>query len=93
MNLITNKLTKPETQCLRDMTVGILKSKSIFINQIAASLRESITLKKTAKRLSEQYLKDDFAQKVGDNHLDQIHIGQEDIICWGNILELRNLQL
>lgn len=73
----TNNLTKPETRCLKDMTAGILKSKSILINQIAASLRESITLKKTAKRLSEQYLKDDFAQKVRDNHLNQINIGQE----------------
>lgn len=77
----TNILTKPETRCLRDMAVGILKSKSIFINQIAASLREPITLKKTAKRLSEQYLKDDFAEKVRNNHLDQVHIGQEDFIA------------
>lgn len=77
----TINLTKPETRCLRDMSVGILKSKSIFINQIAASLRESITLKKTAKRLSEQYLKDDFAHKVRDNHLERISIGQEDFIA------------
>lgn len=42
------------------MTVGILKSKSVFVNQIAGYLREPIPLKKTAKRLSAQYLKDFF---------------------------------
>lgn len=68
----TISLTKPEIRCLRDMTVGILKSKSVFVNQIAASLRESLKLKFVAKRLSAQYLKDDYADRVLDNHLETI---------------------
>jgi hypothetical protein len=38
-------LTKPETRCLKDMVFGVLKSKSVFVNQIAASLR-AIAFKK-----------------------------------------------
>jgi hypothetical protein len=62
-------LTKPETRCLKDMAIGILKSKTVFINQIAASLREPLKLKDVAKRLASQYLKDDYADKVRENHL------------------------
>ena len=36
------EMTKPETRCLKDMVLSILKSKSVFVNQIAASLREPI---------------------------------------------------
>lgn len=77
----TNVLTKPETRCVKDMSVGILKSKSVHVNKIGASLRESIALKKTAKRMSEQYLKDDFAQKVRINHLESASVNQSDFIA------------
>jgi len=76
----TNILTKPETRCVKDMSVGILKSKSVHVNKIAASLREPIVLKKTAKRMSEQYLKEDFAQKVRINHLENASMNQNDFI-------------
>ena len=39
------EMTKPETRCLKDMVLGILKSKTVFVNQIAASLREPLKLK------------------------------------------------
>src|SRR5690625_7944640 len=77
----TYNLTLPETRCLKDMTIGILKSKTVFVNQIAASLRESIPLRKTAKRLSTQYLKDDYAERVRANHLERSEerrVGKED---------------
>ncbi len=51
------EMTKPETHCLKEMVLGVLKSKSVFVNQIAASLRESLKLKDVCKRLSSQYLK------------------------------------
>jgi len=35
-------MSKPETRCLKNMVLGILKSKSVFVNQIAASLRECL---------------------------------------------------
>ena len=45
---------KPESRAMKDMVTGILKSQSVFVNQIAASLRESLKLKDVAKRLSAQ---------------------------------------
>ena len=68
----TKQMTKPELRCFRDMVLGILKSKSVFVNQIAASLREGLKLKDVAKRLSAQYLKGDYADKVLANHLDTV---------------------
>ena len=68
-------LTKPETRCLRDMVLGILKSKSVFVNQIAASLREPLKLKDVCKRLSAQYLKNDFADNVREHHLEAASAG------------------
>lgn len=64
-----NDMTKPERRCLKEMVTGILKSRSVFVNQIAASLREPLRLKDTAKRLSAQYLKKGYADKVLDSHL------------------------
>lgn len=68
-------MSKPETRCLKDMVLGILKSKSVFVNQIGASLRESLKLKAVCKRLSSQYLKDDYATKVIDAHLENVKGG------------------
>lgn len=67
--LSVDSMTKPETRCLKDMMYGILKSQSVFINQIAGSLKEKLKLKDICKRLSAQYLKEDFAQKVLKEHL------------------------
>ncbi len=64
-----SEMTKPETRCLKDMVLGVLKSKSVFVNQIAASLREPLKLKDVAKRLSAQYLKEDYAENVRLQHL------------------------
>jgi hypothetical protein len=65
-------LTKPELRCLKEMVLGVLKSKSVFINQIAASLREFLKLKDVCKRLSAQYLKEDYAKKVRTTHLKNV---------------------
>ena len=73
---------KSEIRCLKEMVLGVLKSKSAFVNQIAASLREPLKLKDICKRLSCQYLKDDYADKVLDSHLEIISpsISKEDFI-------------
>ena len=75
-------LSKPEVRAMKDMVLGILKSKSVFVNQIASSLRESLKLKDVAKRLSAQYLKDNYACNVMNYHLSnaQYSIGNEDFI-------------
>lgn len=77
-----SELTKPEMRCLKDMVLGILKSRSVFVNQIAASLREPLKLKDLAKRLSAQYLKDDFAENVLQAHLERVEpsISKNDFI-------------
>ncbi len=36
---LENYITKPEARCVREMTVGILKSGSVLVNQIASSPR------------------------------------------------------
>ncbi len=69
------EMTKPETRCLKEMVLGILKSKSVFVNQIAASLREPLKLKNVCKRLSAQYLKEDYAENVRCQHLKTIGSG------------------
>lgn len=75
-------ITKPEVRCLKDMVLGVLKSKSVFVNQIAASLREPLKLKDVCKRLSSQYLKEDYAEKVINAHLENISnsISKDDFI-------------
>ncbi len=65
-------MTKPELRCLKEMVLGVLKSKSVFVNQIAASLRESLKLKDVCKRLSAQYLKEDYSKKVLTTHLKNV---------------------
>ena len=72
---LENQMSKPETRCLKEMVLGILKSKTVFVNQIAASLRESLKLKDVCKRLSAQYLKEDYAEKVLDTHLGNVAKG------------------
>ena len=52
-----------------------LKSKSVFVNQIAASLREPLRLKDVAKCLSAQYLKEGYADSVLINHLGKFSPG------------------
>jgi hypothetical protein len=63
-------MTKPEIRCSKDMVVGILKSKTVFVNQIAASLREPLKLKDVCKRLSAQYLKEEYAENIRTAHLE-----------------------
>ncbi len=81
-SLSNTQMTKPEVYCLKDMVLGILKSKTVFINQIAASLREPLKLKDVAKRLSAQYLKDDFSKNVLESHLETVEssISKNDFI-------------
>ena len=62
-------MSKPEHRAMKDIVTGILKSQTMFVNQIAASLRESLKLKDVTKRLSAQYLKDDYADKILKYHL------------------------
>ena len=77
-------LNKAEHNALKDMTFGILKSKHIHINKIVAYLQESIKLKDGAKRLSKQYLKKDFWEKLTKSHIHAISpsVKLDDFIIW-----------
>lgn len=75
-------MTRPERRCPRDMVTGILKSRSVFVDQVATSLREPLKPKDVAKRLSAQYLKEGYADKVLESHLGSVAPGvlKEDFI-------------
>ena len=73
--LSSTLMTKPEARCLKEMVLGMLKSKSVFVKQIAASLREPLKLKDVCKRLSAQYLKQSYADTVLEHHLNRIAPG------------------
>ena len=75
-------MTKPELRCLRDMATGILKSRTVLVNQIAASLREPLKLKDVCKRLYAQYLKGGYAEQVRCAHMAIAAkgVGQRDFI-------------
>ena len=77
-------MTKAEKKTLKDMSLGILKSKHIHINKIVSSLQEGIKLKDSAKRLSKQYLKKDFWEKVSISHIQSLSasIHSNDYFIW-----------
>jgi len=77
-------LSKAEHKALREMSLGILKSKHIHINKIVSSLQEEIKLKDRAKRLSKQYLKDDYWEKVTSSHIQTLSpsIKVDDYFIW-----------
>ena len=64
------------------MSFGILKSK--HIHKIVAYLQESIKLKDGAKRLSKQYLKKDFWEKLTKSHIQAVapSVNLDDFIIW-----------
>lgn len=62
-------LTKPESRCVRDMTVGILKSGSVLVNRIASSIHDTISLSQTTKRFRNHYNKEGFFMKLFRGHI------------------------
>jgi len=65
-------LTNPEIRCVKQMILGLLKGKSVFVNKVAGFLQESISLKKTCKRLAYHYNKEGFWKKVTEDHLHRV---------------------
>ena len=68
LNLSTH-LTKPELRCVREMTVGILKSGSVLVNKIAGSIHDTISLGQTTKRFRNHYNKEGFFMKLFRGHI------------------------
>ena len=79
-----DNLSKSEMKSLQQMVFGILLSKSIFINQIASVLGEKISIKKTVKRLSEQYLKEGYGDRVLASHIESVKssVTKDSFLVW-----------
>lgn len=71
-NSLGDQLSLPEVKSLKQMVLGLLKSRSVFVNQIAGRLCENIPLKKTCKRLAYHYNKKGFWKKVTSDHLQRV---------------------
>lgn len=66
---LENYITKPESRCVREMSVGILKSGSVLVNKIAGSIHDTISLNQTTKRFRNHYNKEGFFMKLFRGHI------------------------
>lgn len=66
---IERGLSIPEQKHLKSMTRGMLASGSVIVRQISRELDESISLKKTCKRLYENLKKEDLSEQLSHNLL------------------------
>ena len=69
---LEKQLTKPESRCVRDMTVGILKSGTVLVNRIAGSIHDTVSLSQTTKRFRNHYNKEGFFMKLFRGHINVI---------------------
>ena len=65
-------LTKPESRCVREMTIGILKSGTVLVNKIATNIGDTISLSQTTKRFRNHYNKIGFFKKLFRGHMNSI---------------------
>ena len=66
---LENYITKPESRCVREMTVGILKSGTVLVNKIAGSIHDTIPLSQTTKRFRNHYNKKGFFMGLFRGHI------------------------
>jgi hypothetical protein len=69
---LENHLSKPESRCVREMTIGILKSGTVLVNKIATGINDKISLSQTTKRFRNHYNKKDFFQKLFRGHINSV---------------------
>lgn len=65
-------MTKPETRFIRDLSLGILKSQQITLNQIGIHLFNSIKLKSTLERFRRQFSKPDLLRRLIPAYLQEV---------------------
>jgi len=65
---LNQSLTKPETRFIRDISVGILKSQNVTLNQIGIHLLDGIRLKSTLERFRRQLNKPDLLPRLIPAH-------------------------
>lgn len=64
-----NDFSKPECRFVQEVILGILKSQSVILNQIAIHINDKISIKKTVERFSRHLSKLDFWRKLLSNHI------------------------
>lgn len=67
-----NDLYKPEMKFLKESILGIIKSKTIILRQIALELYEDIKLENTVKRLRNHLNKDYMFEKLTQSHIESV---------------------
>lgn len=75
-------ITKPESRCVREMSVGILKSGSVLVNKIASSIQDVISLSQTTKRFRNHYNKEGFFMKLFRGHINVM----KNRVCHGDYI-------
>lgn len=69
---LNQSLTKPEMRFIRDISVGILKSQNVTLNQIGIHLLDGIRLKSTLERFRRQLSKPDLLSRLIPAHLEAV---------------------
>lgn len=80
---ISKSISKPKTKFVSQMIYGLLKGQSVLLSNIARSLKEDITLKKTIDRLSRNLKNFDKKEKVMENYINNISpfIDDDTVFC------------
>jgi hypothetical protein len=78
----TQGFSLPEQKFINHTIFGILSRRSCIVRKVSQSLKESISLKKTIKRLSYHLSKDHFDTKLSDNllRMQSSELNEESII-------------
>lgn len=82
-NKISENLSKPTTKFVTQMIYGLLKNQSILLSNIARSLKEDITLKKTIDRLSRNLKNFEEQEELSDKYIENIssYIDDNTVFC------------
>lgn len=80
---ISKDLSVPNTKFVSQMIYGLLKSQSVLLSNIARSLKEDITLKKTIDRLSRNLKTFDKQNELKANYIKTIapYIDENTVFC------------
>ena len=80
---ISKNISKPKTKFVTQTIYGLLKGQSILLSDIARSLKEKITLKKTIDRLSRNLKNFDEHKNIKENYINNInsYITDNTVFC------------
>lgn len=83
---ISKDLSLPDSKFIFDITYGLISSSSIFLSEIARSLKENITLKKVIERLSNRLSNFDKEKRdvAWNNYINEVQdkIDNDTVFCF-----------